>query len=269
MSKPRQLSEQNKVCQKCILYKSMCFCPCCSQCPQCCLRTECRGQTSRFLASLASHGFKSPGSLYPQKGFHLTFQTKTGSNQVPSGSKWLCKPIQKHASQRGSCKSHGNVGSGKGSGQVFPGLLQLPVPGSQTKRQMETSPRLKLFESLSQYRHLQDGNSGNNPLILEGRGVGHFAGFQRRLLPYPHSPKIKYLRFFLFQQTFQFTALPFGLATAPLEFTKIVKEVKLMAQARGIRIHQYLDDWLLRAPSPEICLQHTQTLLDLCRELGW
>ena len=79
----------------------------------------------------------------------------------------------------------------------------------------------------------------------------------------------KYLRFFLFQQTFQFTALPFGLATAPLEFIKVVKEVKLMAQARGIRIHQYLDDWLLRAPSPEICLQHTQTLLDLCRELGW
>ena len=79
----------------------------------------------------------------------------------------------------------------------------------------------------------------------------------------------KYLRFFLFHQTFQFTALPFGLATAPLEFTKVVKEVKLMAQARGIRIHQYLDDWLLRAPSPEICLQHTQTLLALCQQLGW
>ena len=46
------------------------------------------------------------------------------------------------------------------------------------------------------------------------------------------------LRVFLFNQTFQFTALPFGLATAPLEFTKVVKEVKLMAQARGIRIHQ-------------------------------
>ena len=44
----------------------------------------------------------------------------------------------------------------------------------------------------------------------------------------------KYLRFFLYNQTFQFTALPFGLATAPIEFTKVVKEVKLMAQARGI-----------------------------------
>ena len=79
----------------------------------------------------------------------------------------------------------------------------------------------------------------------------------------------KYLRFFLFHQTFQFTALPFGLATAPLEFAKVVKKVKLVAQARGIRIHQYLDDWLLRAPSPEMCLQHTRALLALCQQLGW
>ena len=79
----------------------------------------------------------------------------------------------------------------------------------------------------------------------------------------------KYLRFFLNNQTFQFTALPFGLATAPLEFTKVVKEVKLMAQARGIRIHQYLDDWVLRAQCRETCLQRTQILLALCQQLGW
>ena len=79
----------------------------------------------------------------------------------------------------------------------------------------------------------------------------------------------KFLRFFLHSQAYQFTALPFGLSTAPLEFTKVAKEVKLMAQARGIRIHQYLDDWLLRAPCPETCLFHTRTLLDLCHRLGW
>ena len=55
----------------------------------------------------------------------------------------------------------------------------------------------------------------------------------------------KFLRFHMNTVSYQFTSLPFGLATAPLEFTKVVKEVKLMAQARGIRIHQYLDDWLL------------------------
>ena len=87
-------------------------------------------------------------------------------------------------------------------------------------------------------------------------------------IPINHRSR-KYLRFFLNSQTFQFTALPFGLATAPLEFTKVTKEVKFMAQAKGIRIHQYLDDWLLRARSRETCLQHTQTLLALCQKLGW
>ena len=87
-------------------------------------------------------------------------------------------------------------------------------------------------------------------------------------IPISHRSR-KYLRFHIKRQTFQFTALPFGLSTAPLEFTKVVKEVKLMAQAWGIRIHQYLDDWLLRAPCQEMCLRHTRTLLDLCRSLGW
>ena len=45
----------------------------------------------------------------------------------------------------------------------------------------------------------------------------------------------------------------------------VAKEVRLMAFQRGIRIHQYLDDWLVRAKSHHICLQHTQTLEALCR----
>ena len=49
-----------------------------------------------------------------------------------------------------------------------------------------------------------------------------------------HPRSRKYLWFFLNSKAYQFTALPFGLATAPLEFTKVVKEVKLMAQARGM-----------------------------------
>ena len=56
----------------------------------------------------------------------------------------------------------------------------------------------------------------------------------------------KYLRFHVQGQTYQFKTLPFGLSTAPLEFTVIAKEVKLMASHKGIRIHQYLDDWLVR-----------------------
>ena len=84
-----------------------------------------------------------------------------------------------------------------------------------------------------------------------------------------HSKSRKYMRFYIQGQSYQFKALPFRLSTAPMEFTMVDKEVTLMALQRGIRIHQYLDDWFVRATSHQICLQHTQTLVALCRELGW
>ena len=86
-----------------------------------------------------------------------------------------------------------------------------------------------------------------------------------------HSNSRKYLRFCHKSQVFQFTSLPFGQATAPQVFTMIVKEVKLMALTRGIslRLHQYMDDWLIRAQSQEEAQVNTQTVVDLTQSLGW
>ena len=42
-----------------------------------------------------------------------------------------------------------------------------------------------------------------------------------------------------------------------------------MATREGIRLHQYLDDWLVRASSHQDCLQHTQVLVKMCQKLGW
>ena len=78
----------------------------------------------------------------------------------------------------------------------------------------------------------------------------------------------KYLRFHVQGRTYQFKALQFGLSTSPMEFTVVAKEVKLMAILKGIRIHQYLDDWLVRARSHETCLRHTQDLVKMCQQLG-
>ena len=84
-----------------------------------------------------------------------------------------------------------------------------------------------------------------------------------------HPLSRKYLRFCHRSQVFQFTSLPFGLATAPQVFTMIVKEVKLMALSRGLRLHQYLDDWLIRSQSQEEALVNTQAVVDLTQSLGW
>ena len=84
-----------------------------------------------------------------------------------------------------------------------------------------------------------------------------------------HPNSRKYLRFCHKSQVFQFTFFPFGLATAPEVFTTFVKEVKLMALTGGIRIHQYLDDWLIRAQSQEEAQVNTQTVVELTQSLDW
>ena len=40
-----------------------------------------------------------------------------------------------------------------------------------------------------------------------------------------------------------------------------------MAIHKGIRIYQYLDDWLVRATSLQTCLQHTQGLVKMCQTI--
>ena len=54
------------------------------------------------------------------------------------------------------------------------------------------------------------------------------------------------------------------MSIAPIEFMDVSKGVKLMTMPKGIRVQQYLDDWLDR-----VCLQHTQALVRMCQELGW
>ena len=49
----------------------------------------------------------------------------------------------------------------------------------------------------------------------------------------------------------------------------IVKEVKLMALSRGLRLHQYLDDLLIRSQSQEEAQVNTQAVVDLTQSLGW
>ena len=100
--------------------------------------------------------------------------------------------------------------------------------------------------------------------------MGHLNRLQGRLLPYTYTGTVQEISEIHVQgHTYQFKALPFGLSTAPLEFTVVAKEVKLMAIHKGIRIHQYLDDWLVRARSHQVCLQHTQDLVKICQQVGW
>ena len=49
----------------------------------------------------------------------------------------------------------------------------------------------------------------------------------------------------------------------------MVKEVKFIALSQGVRIHQYLDDWLARAKDRDTCARDVQKLITLVEKLGW
>lgn len=51
---------------------------------------------------------------------------------------------------------------------------------------------------------------------------------------------------------YQFKVLPFGLALAPRTFTKCVKAALSLLRLGGIRILNYLDDWLIMAYSQDV-----------------
>ena len=90
--------------------------------------------------------------------------------------------------------------------------------------------------------------------------MGYLSRCQECLLPHTYTGTIQEISEISQGRIYQIKALRFGLSTASVEFTVLAKMVKLMAIHKGIRINQYLDDWLARARSQQVCLQHTQEL---------
>jgi hypothetical protein len=59
--------------------------------------------------------------------------------------------------------------------------------------------------------------------------------------------------------SYQWRVLPFGLSTSPLVLTKSLAQVLAFIRLKGINVHPYLDDLLIRASSPQ-CQQCLQVL---------
>ena len=79
----------------------------------------------------------------------------------------------------------------------------------------------------------------------------------------------KFLRFTVGREVFQFKALPFGLTSAPSEFTRVTSTLASIVHRKGINLHLYLDDWLLRARFFEKCLQQTREVVQDTTDLGF
>ena len=79
--------------------------------------------------------------------------------------------------------------------------------------------------------------------------------YQESYLHAPMSQSVrKFLRFCVTKKTYQFTCLLFGLATLSREFPKPLRAVVQLPRLQAVRLHVYLDDWLIRADSPQVAM---------------
>ena len=83
-----------------------------------------------------------------------------------------------------------------------------------------------------------------------------------------HPDSRRFLRFVALGRVYQFSALCFGLSTAPQVFSRVMAPVSAILHSWGIRMRRYLDDWLVQSSSREALLRDLQVVLDLCQELG-
>ena len=145
-------------------------------------------------------------------------------------------------------------------------VLQPAIFGTQTQHPLETGPGPEPLEHLSKHRLVQNGDPRDNKDLPTVGGVGHIHRLQRRILPYSNSQSVQEVHAF----SHPGPVLPVQSPTLwPVHSTHGVHNGGQRGQTdgftEGTRIHQYLDDWLVRATSHQTCLQHTQTLVALSR----
>ena len=64
------IQKQIKICEQCFLCHFIVLCQYCNKCSQCCLKSSCRGQTSKFLETLAKSRCRSEGCSNPERGLY-------------------------------------------------------------------------------------------------------------------------------------------------------------------------------------------------------
>ena len=84
-----------------------------------------------------------------------------------------------------------------------------------------------------------------------------------------HPEYQKYLHLAFRGKVYKFTVLPFGVATAPYVFTRIVGAMADAIHLEGIKFHHYLDDWLIVGDSYQQTAQAAEFVLKLAISLGW
>ncbi|XDV51917.1 hypothetical protein PO909_020709 [Leuciscus waleckii] len=139
-------------------------------------------------------------------------------------------------------------------------VLQPVLHSSQEGWGVASNNRSQALESFSEEIQVQDAHNSSHRESDPVRGLVRHDRSKGRILPYFHpsmSQEVPEVRF-----------LPFGLALSPRTFTKCMDAVLAPLRLQGIRVLNYIDDWLILARSREMAVRHRDVVLAHIRCLG-
>ena len=234
------------------------FCQTYNKCPSCYLKSTCRGETTKLLKNLGDSGCRSESFEHTNTWVMFTRLNLTRSPRVINcyvnlhRNVYLLKALYQLVD-----KNAVELVQNQKFLDFFIQLFLVSTPNNQWRPTLDLS-------NLNQFLKVAKFKMETPETIRTSLQQGEWVTSIDFKDAYFHIPIQKQSRrFHTHSRSYQFKALPLGLSTAPMQFTVITKKVKL------IRIHQYLDDWLVRARSHQACLQYTQDLVRMCHNLDW
>ncbi|KAI2650483.1 ORF V: Enzymatic polyprotein [Labeo rohita] len=149
------------------------------------------------------------------------------------------------------------------------GVLQPLLHRAQEERWVTTNPGHSSLESVPSQAAVQNAHFETYPFVRSTPGLvcGHRPE-GRVLSRLDFASTQTFLRFAFEGRAYQYKVLPFGLSLSPRVFTKFVDGALNPLWRKGIRILNYLDDWLIMAHSRDQLCEHRDLVLQHLSHLG-
>ena len=227
-----------------------------------------RGKTNEFFRGMEQTDFRPMGSKYSPGRTQINFQVSSSNNGNKDNQiSKLCTKTMYIRRGRRLIKKVGNRSSSEGPGRSR--FLQHFLHCSKKGRRSSSNFKSKAVKCLSEKSTFQNGNSSlNNSSVGTGR-LGSVIGLKGCISTYSNvPPNRQFLRLCIQGKHDQFKAMPFGLATVPRVFTKLMAAVGGFLRNKQIHIFMYLDDWLIKNNNKALVMSHLQQTLAVLIDVG-
>ena len=140
---------------------SIVLCSTCNKCQKCCLKSACRGQTSKLLAILAGSGCQSKSSSSPERGLHPPLSDPANTHKVSHGHKLLYQSPQEQLPAGGIISAYRQKCCRTSKTSNISRVFQPTIFSPKAQQQVEAHIRSELTESFPQDEEIKNGDTGN------------------------------------------------------------------------------------------------------------